>query len=219
MTIPADLFPASWLWLANALLAALLVAAVRRAPWRLLKRSELQHVFYASALLVALLWQMRAGIAPELQLHLLGMTSLTLMFGWRLAIVAGTLAAALSIVATGGAWPTLGISALLGAALPVAITHALSRVVERVLPAHFFIYVWVNAFLGAMISAGTAYLCLIGLASAAAASAAALAPDYLPVLPLLMFPEGFINGAVMTMLVAYRPEWVSSFDDERYLNR
>ncbi|WP_440995116.1 energy-coupling factor ABC transporter permease [Arhodomonas sp. SL1] len=219
MNVPADLLPTGWLWLANAALALLLGRALWRAPWSRLRASEQQHVFYASAVLVMLLWQMRAGIHPALELHFLGMTSLTLMFGWRLALLAGSLASALSIAVAGGAWTTLGATALLGAAIPVAVTQGFANVVARVLPWHFFIYVWLNAFFGAILAAGAAYLALIALASAAAPEAAAAASDYLPILPLLMFPEGFINGTVITMLVVYRPQWVWSFDDERYLNR
>lgn len=219
LTVTAELFPSSWLWLTNLGLALVALAVLRHAPWSRLGSSERQHVFYASAVLVALLWQMRAGIMPGLELHLLGMSTLTLMFGWRLAILAGILAASLSIAVAGAAWTTLGMSALLGAAAPVAITQSIITLVDRWLPRHFFVYVFMNAYGGAMAASGGAYLALIGLASVASAEAAARAPDYLSVLPLLMFPEGFINGTLVTMLVVYRPEWVCSFDDALYLNR
>jgi uncharacterized membrane protein len=41
--------------------------------------------------------------------------------------------------------------------------------------------------------------------------------EYLIVLPLVMLPEGFMNGAIMTLLTVLRPEWVRSFDDRDYL--
>jgi len=34
---------------------------------------------------------------------------------------------------------------------------------------------------------------------------------------IMLFPEAFINGLIMTVLVAYRPTWVSSFSDQYYL--
>ena len=40
----------------------------------------------------------------------------------------------------------------------------------------------------------------------------------LPFFPLMFFPEGFINGWLMTVLVAFRPHWVYSFADEDYIN-
>ena len=36
---------------------------------------------------------------------------------------------------------------------------------------------------------------------------------------LLVFPEAFLTGAMMTIFVVYRPAWVTSFDDDRYLRK
>jgi uncharacterized membrane protein len=35
---------------------------------------------------------------------------------------------------------------------------------------------------------------------------------------LLSWPEAFTTGLMLTLLVVYKPQWVSTFDDERYLN-
>jgi uncharacterized membrane protein len=43
-----------------------------------------------------------------------------------------------------------------------------------------------------------------------------LSDSALMIIPML-FPEAFINGALMTLLIVYYPEWVSSFNDDRYL--
>jgi len=32
------------------------------------------------------------------------------------------------------------------------------------------------------------------------------------------FPEGFITGTVLALLVVYKPEWVATFRDEFYLH-
>ena len=44
-----------------------------------------------------------------------------------------------------------------------------------------------------------------------------LRQSYLSVLPLMMFPEAFINGLIVTGLVVFKPAWIPSFDDEVYL--
>ena len=41
--------------------------------------------------------------------------------------------------------------------------------------------------------------------------------EYLPFVPLTSLPEALLNGMAMTLLVVYRPQWVSTFDDERYI--
>jgi len=34
---------------------------------------------------------------------------------------------------------------------------------------------------------------------------------------LLIFPEAFLNGALMAALVIYRPQWVPGFDESEYM--
>jgi uncharacterized membrane protein len=38
-----------------------------------------------------------------------------------------------------------------------------------------------------------------------------------PYLPLMFFSEAFINGMIVTAMVALRPGWVVSFDDNLYI--
>ena len=45
-----------------------------------------------------------------------------------------------------------------------------------------------------------------------------LLAEYLPYFILLGFSEAWLSGMVMTLFVIYRPEWVPSFDDTRYLS-
>ena len=44
-----------------------------------------------------------------------------------------------------------------------------------------------------------------------------LVEESLQYLPLFMFPEAFVTGMLITIFVVYRPDWVATFDDERYL--
>lgn len=37
------------------------------------------------------------------------------------------------------------------------------------------------------------------------------------IFPMLMFGEAFVNGAVITLTVAYKPQWVATFHDRWYL--
>ena len=42
---------------------------------------------------------------------------------------------------------------------------------------------------------------------------------YLPYIPLLMLPEGLINGMLTAIVVVYAPQWIPVFDDNRYLRK
>jgi len=37
-------------------------------------------------------------------------------------------------------------------------------------------------------------------------------------LPLLAFPEGLMNGMAVTLMAVYRPQWLATFDERKFLN-
>jgi uncharacterized membrane protein len=52
------------------------------------------------------------------------------------------------------------------------------------------------------------------LVGAGAYTFAQLQESVLPFFPLMFLPEAMLNGWIMVILVAFRPEWVYSFSDE-----
>ncbi|HHH42733.1 MAG TPA: molecular chaperone DnaJ [Gammaproteobacteria bacterium] len=219
MDFPAELMPTGLLWLTNVLFAALFLVTVRRAPLARLRINRFSHLFFASCVALLLLWNTRAGVLPALNFHLLGVTAVTLMFGWPLALLAVALVLAGGALYAGESFAALGLNALLMGGIPVLVTSVLLYFAQRRLPHNFFVYVYVNAFLAAGLS-----VLLYGLAGAGVmlasdiSSAGWLRYQYYPYLPMVFFAEAFLNGMLMTALVALRPAWVCSFDDELYLH-
>jgi uncharacterized membrane protein len=219
MDIPAGLLPASFLWGAALFYSLLLIVALLSAPWSKLADNEASHVYFAAVAIVCVLWALHAGIAPGHNYHLLGVTSLCLMFDWQFALLAVSLVLLVTTWQGPAGWEAFALNALVMGALPVSFTRILLYASQRWLTHNFFIYIFVNAFF-----AGALSILLCGLA---AASVLALAHgdaanrangDYLLFIPLLMFGEAFLNGMAMTLLVAYRPAWVSTFHDRWYLD-
>jgi uncharacterized membrane protein len=102
--------------------------------------------------------------------------------------------------------------------IPILLTQGLLRLSQWYLPHNFFIYILLNAFFAAGLSSLVARLAVVGLLLLAGVQQYdAVAYEYLPWLPMMFLSEALINGMVMTMLVALRPEWVCSFDDDLYL--
>jgi uncharacterized membrane protein len=70
---------------------------------------------------------------------------------------------------------------------------------------------------------GSLSMLMAGLASAFIQQLAGVHPadtmgnNFLLILPMLMFGEAFLNGAVITLAVAYKPQWVATFHDRWYL--
>jgi uncharacterized membrane protein len=218
MNFPDTLLPSALLWVANGLAVGVIALATHFAPWRRLQRPDLLNVCMGTAVALMLVWSIKAGVRPGLDFHLLGGTLLTLMFGPWLALTVLVLVL-LAVTLSGAAgWTSLGINFLLMAALPVLLSHAIFRIADARLPNHLFVYIFVNAFLGAglaIVSCGLAAVAI--LSSAGAYSGSYLGTQYLPYFILMGWSEAMLTGMLMTLLVVYRPDWVCTFNDERYL--
>ncbi|MFN4065084.1 hypothetical protein GO613_02255 [Azoarcus communis] len=218
MNLPAALFSTAWHVFALVLVVLVIYQILLRAPWQRLKTPTQLNLLLGFAVGLTLAWSMRAGVKPGLSLHLLGAMAATLTLGPRLALVA--LGLALTGITLNGAieWQAWPINFVLMALVPVVLAEWMRKLVERRLPAHFFVFIFVVGFAGSALT-----IMLQGLFASLALVVAGAYPldfllsDYLPYFLLLGFSEGWLSGALITVMVIYRPEWVAAFDDRRYL--
>lgn len=229
MNFPDGLFGDGWAYGAILPYALILLWAVRTAPWQRLAEGRdggLLNVWLGGIVVLTLVWSLKAGVKPGLNLHLLGVTAFTLMFGRQLAMIG--LAAVLAAVTlnvslkTGGGgasgWQAFALNALALTVFPVLVAQAVLRCVERCLPPNVFVFFFVAAFFGGGLAALATGLLTGGMLWLAGTyTADLLLSDYLPFYVLLGFAEAWLNGAVITLMVVYYPRWVDSFDDRRYL--
>jgi len=205
-------------WLGHALYAAGLLLALGRMPWYWLRRPVVHRVFSAATVGILVMWQVRAELPGGPAVHLLGAALATLAFGWQLAILSLSIALVASTLAAGHGWGALGANGTVLVLVAVGVGYATARASERWLPAHLFVYLFAAAFLGAALSAGAAALAAFAFVLASGVMAEhALVANYLPTSLLLLFPEAFLTGALITMAAVYRPQWLVSFDERRYL--
>ena len=222
MNFPDGLFPSLWTLGALFPYVLALLWAGTRAPWRRLADSEQMNVWLGAIVVLTLVWSMKAGVRPGLNLHFLGVTAFTLMFGRQLAIlglslvlVAMTLNASLNGTP---AWEPFALNALVMVVFPVFVAHGVLRCVERCLPANLFVFIFVGAFFGAGLCViATGALASLLLLLSGAYPLDLLLSEYFPFYILLGFAESWLNGAAITLMVVYFPRWVGSFDDRRYL--
>ncbi len=218
MNLPASLFSTSWHLVMLALSAGILLRVARRAPWARLQDGSQLNLLLGFAIGLMLVWSLKAGVKPGLNLHMLGAMAAALSLGPQLAVV--SLALALTGITLNGAieWQAWPVNFVLMVALPVFVASGIHRLVARWLPAHFFVFIFVTGFAGAALTVMTqGMVSSAAMALAGAYSAEFLLSDYLPYFLLLGFSEAWISGAVVTVLVVYRPDWVAAFDDRRYL--
>lgn len=217
MNFPSELLPFELRLLADALLVAGCLVALYCAPWRALRRNAMEHVLGAALVSLLLLWSFHAGVSPGLGFHFLGVTVLTLMFGWALALL-GTVVIGIGMALFARLdWAALAATILLVGVLPVLVSHGIQRLVTQRLPANPFIYIFLCGFFGAILSALCAVMAVVvTLVALDVYPFERIAYEYLPFLPLYLFPEGLMNGMLTAVFVGMKPEWLRSFDESRY---
>lgn len=204
----------------GSLLALLLfLIALWQAPWvELLSDLRRQHLLFGAAFALFCLWLLRRDFDSGLSYHLMGLTAVTLLLDWPLALLCGALAQFGMCLLGKQDLASLGINSLLFVMLPVWVAHLCARQVERRQPQNLFVYIFFCGFFPAALTVlvcalcGIAVLWLCGLFSFPAQMS-----DLAAYLWLVMFPEAFINGLVVTALVVFVPHWLDTFNRTRYL--
>lgn len=147
MELEGTFFSSLFLMMAGLLSLSGLLLAVRLAQWRRLLDKEQLHVFLGACVALMVMWTLRTSVYAGLEFHLLFITTLTLMFGWSLAVIGGTLVL-LGITLTGLAdWDGFVLNMQSVVLLPATITQAALIMIRYWLPRHFFVYIYLNAFL------------------------------------------------------------------------
>jgi len=217
--LTASVLPESFYLIGWLGLAFLAWRWLMSGDWRRLAEPSKLNLFLGATVAVLALWQIRTGIKPGLNFHFYGIAALTLMFGFWRASFAGVLILLANAAFGRGSWNALGFDVLLVAALPAAVSWGVFRLLDRRLPNHFFVYVLGNGFFGAALSVAA-----VGLATTALMTLSGtytldyLLTHYTPYATLLIsWAEAFSTGMAVTLMAVYRPAWLETFDDARYI--
>jgi uncharacterized membrane protein len=218
MLLDAQLFSTATLLIAALGFALAMWLALRSAPWWQLYQPGRLYLFTVSVLGITVLWGLSAGITPGLSLHYLAVTTLILMFGWQFALLAVSLALVLVALFTAQDWASLPLVGVLSGLVPILVSHGLLRLVERTLPPHPFIYIYLCAFAGGALAMLASMLAVGLLLSVLGVyPLGQITGEYLIYLPLLVLPEAILNGTMVTAMVMLKPQWLSTWSDERYI--
>jgi uncharacterized membrane protein len=206
-------------WIITLLLfLVILVRAVRSIDWQAFRKdNSLQHTFFGAAVVLGFVWQLRAGISPGLAIHVFGITVITLMLGWALAVLAGLMALVITVIT--GREPLIMFAAngLITVMVPAIVSHGIMLWERHRDFRNFFAYIFFCGFFGAGISVAAAGLvmCLM-LWTSGVYAFDQLVHEYIRYLPLFMIPEGFVNGAFVTGLMVFHPDRLTTLNQRRY---
>ena len=194
-----------------AALAALVALAFQ--PWAVLRAPALRDPYVAAVILLGLAWAAQARLPASLPVVLSGACLLVLMFGWPLAVLTVLGLAAGAWLAGAGLAHALQLAAWAGV-VPATLALGLGVATRRWLPRQVFVYILGRAFFGTALSVAlAAVLHVVWLRHAPV-------DGELPLLTagwLIAWGEAFLTGALTAIFVAYRPQWLLTWSDERYL--
>ncbi len=206
--------------LSTLLLGITLFMVIKHIDYQALRQSKLQqHLVFGATAAVFILWLFRAGIYDGLGVHFLWLTALTMTLGVRYSLLSG-LAVLIAVTALGYEdWRMIGVNGLLGVAAPIALTHLIFNWSFHRLPRNLFIYIFVCAFFPGALMIATKMMLLAGYYVVDGTYDWLTVKDnYVVLIPLLLFPEGMLNGMTMTLLTIYKPHWIYTFHDKFYID-
>lgn len=197
-----------------ALVAAAAAAALAFRPWSVLRADALRNAWLAAVVVLAAVLGAQARLPGDFPVVLSGACLLVLMFGWPLAIFT-VLGAAAAGAWVGGAdlARALELAAWSGA-VPAALALAIGLAMRRWLPRNVFVYILGRAF------GGTAAAIMLAAALHVAWWQVASGSGESPLLTagwLIAWGEAFLTGALASIFVAFRPQWLLTYSDARYL--
>ncbi|HET7775199.1 MAG TPA: energy-coupling factor ABC transporter permease, partial [Azospira sp.] len=152
MNLPDSLLDPAWQWLGWGLFAAAFLLALVRAPWGRLADSTQSNVWLGTVVTLTLLWSIKAGVLPGLNLHLLGAMVFNLECGPWLAFVGLSLVLAGITVNGAAGWESFGLNALLMAGLPVLLAYGILRFNQKRLSKNPFVFIFANGFFGSALT-------------------------------------------------------------------
>lgn len=119
-------------WLAYV---PLLIWAVARTRWvELFADSRRQHLLFGTVFALFALWLVRRDFDTGVSYHFIGMTAVTLLLDWPLALVGGFIAQVGLVMLGRQDLAAMGVNGLLFIGLPVLVTEVCAIAVERAQP-------------------------------------------------------------------------------------
>ena len=204
-------------WIDIAVFIGVMLAALPFKPWLALKHPPLQHPWCCAMLILPAVWWTQHMLPSGMVLQAGGACMLVLMFGWPLAMWSLLPVALLAQVLRMRGWPDIALlisQVVWLGALPGTLALLLGLAVRHWLPKLFFVYILGRAFAATALA-----LSLTGLLALWAGHKPATlgTEEWLLAHWLMGWGEAISTGMLTAVFVAFRPEWLLTYSDRRYL--
>ncbi|MDC5840650.1 energy-coupling factor ABC transporter permease [Vibrio europaeus] len=211
----------------NELLALFIVMIALLFVWRdvkevflpkLINERTFQHITFAITFALFVLWSADAGVKEGLSIHFLGITALTLMYGWQSAFALSIVVALLMALFGEMTFYVVPEYLLFSCLIPILISYSVFLASYRYLPRNIFVFIFVAGFLNGGLT-GTFHL-VVNSAYFLIVSDydwQTIFDNYLVFTPLLAFSEGLLNGMTASVLTVFKPGLLRVFSDRDYI--
>jgi uncharacterized membrane protein len=185
---------------------------------KLVHNVTFQYITIGAITALLILWSAKSGLNDDMSVHFLGLTALTLMYGWKSAYFISSIVAVLMVI-----WGTLAIEELpnfliISCVIPVLLSYLVFAISYHALPRNIFVFIFAAGFFNA------AFVCVVHLLIKSLLIFCftdydweQIRSNYLILIPLLSFPEGLLNGMLIAVLTVFKPEFLRVFSDKRYI--
>ncbi|HET8694273.1 MAG: hypothetical protein KGN37_04215 [Burkholderiales bacterium] len=221
------LFLANW----GALLLALGMAGLFK-PWLVLRHRPLQSPWLGAMVILPWVWWLQQLLPSGVALRIGGACLLVLMFGWPLAIWSlpvvavgtalievlgppfGHMAPTHSVAAVVQVWLELGPTMIWTGVIPATLALGIGLAIRRWAPQHLFVYILGRGFFGTALAISLTGV-LGWLANRVPDSMST--EEWLLGHWLLGWGEAISTGMLTSIFVAFKPQWLLTYSDARYL--
>lgn len=204
-------------WLDWAVLMAALGVALLFKPWLPLRHEPLQSPWMGAMVLLPCVWWTQHLLPNGLALHVTGACLLVLMFGWPLAIWSLLPIALVAKLIEARTWPepdALVTHLVWLGVIPATLALAMGLAVRRWMPQHLFVYILGRGFVVTALAVTlTGYFAIFAQHKPEALAT----EEWMLANWLLGWGEAISTGMLTAVFVAFRPEWMLTYSDARYL--
>jgi uncharacterized membrane protein len=200
--------------LSIALVFFALAVAVAMQPWRQFSSGTIWHPLLACLVLLPWVWAAQKVMPDGVAVQLSGASLMVLMLGWPLTVIS------LVLIAAAGAWlGGIGLAQALdhlawNGVVAATLALLIGLATRRWLPQHPFVFILGRGFIAtavAVMAAGTIATWLHPEPAITERGIVLLGHW------LMAWGEAFFTGMMVSIFVAFKPQWLASWSDERYL--
>ena len=210
MSLTVDILSQAWFYSCAVSISLLILFLVWRSDWHLIfSDPSRQHLLMGATVTICLLWIVRMEVVTGIHIHYLGLTGLTILLGWKFAILVSVLALfLLSLFGVESLWAA-PLNLWVSIVLPITFSYLWLRSIWAWIHKQPFLFIFIGAFFNSAFAAALSMLVMANiLVGMGFYSWVGVFEEVLAFSPMILLPEAIINGMFVSCLIVFKPEWV-----------